>query len=195
MASPDFDPYDMLGIAPSAAPDEIRAAYRRLAAACHPDTQPPEKKAWASEQMVRLTAARDLLLNPRQRVRYHREHTDNLQWKVEKNRWRNKEAQAAYGRSQPAPARPPPRRALWRAYMLIVAVLLGLGLYGLPALLDWSQSPAAKNFTPSPLALALQLVAAGLAVFEGFIGVALQALLLAGLLAFLFLGFTRWWKR
>jgi curved DNA-binding protein CbpA len=71
MGSPDSDPYATLGVVPSAIPDEIRAAYRRLAAACHPDLQPPEKKAWASEQMIQLNAARDLLLNTRRRVHYH----------------------------------------------------------------------------------------------------------------------------
>ena len=80
MGSSDLDPYATLGVVPSATPDEIRAAYRRLAAACHPDLQPPERKPWASERMIQLNAARDLLLNTRRRVQYHQAHADPLQW-------------------------------------------------------------------------------------------------------------------
>jgi hypothetical protein len=37
MAKPDFDPYAVLGVARSATPDEIKAAYRAQVAKYHPD--------------------------------------------------------------------------------------------------------------------------------------------------------------
>jgi hypothetical protein len=77
-----MDPYTLLDLPPTAAPDDIRAAYRRRAAEWHPDRQPPEKKAEAVERMVQLNAARDLLLDPRRRIQYHREHENALRWKM-----------------------------------------------------------------------------------------------------------------
>lgn len=67
---PALDPYRVLGLKPDATADEVRAAYRRLAAQIHPDTQPAERKDWAAEQMRTLNAARDLLLDDEQRTEY-----------------------------------------------------------------------------------------------------------------------------
>jgi hypothetical protein len=64
------NPYQVLGLKPGATADEIRAAYRRLAAQIHPDTQPAERKDWAAEQMRVLNAARDVLLDPERRAEY-----------------------------------------------------------------------------------------------------------------------------
>ncbi|MDW8327999.1 MAG: DnaJ domain-containing protein [Anaerolineales bacterium] len=64
------DPYRVLGLTPNATTDEIRAAYRRLAAQIHPDTQPADRKDWAAEQMRTLNAARDLLLDAERRAAY-----------------------------------------------------------------------------------------------------------------------------
>ncbi len=62
------NPYQVLGLKPDASADEVRAAYRRLAAQIHPDTQPAERKDWAAEQMRTLNAARDLLLDVERRA-------------------------------------------------------------------------------------------------------------------------------
>jgi hypothetical protein len=64
------DPFALLGLTPAATAEEIRAAYRRRAAQVHPDLQPREKKEWAAEQMRQLNAARDFLLDPRQRAAF-----------------------------------------------------------------------------------------------------------------------------
>jgi len=51
-------PFEVLGIPPWSDPEEIRAAYRRLVKACHPDrVQDPEKKNAAQEEMIRLNLA------------------------------------------------------------------------------------------------------------------------------------------
>lgn len=59
------DPYVTLGVKRGAGADEIRHAYRVLAARAHPDLQPPKRKAWAHAEMLRLNAARSALLTQR----------------------------------------------------------------------------------------------------------------------------------
>lgn len=46
----------LLGLSPAATPDDIRAAYRRLAAEMHPD------RGGSDARLAALTEARDLLL-------------------------------------------------------------------------------------------------------------------------------------
>jgi curved DNA-binding protein CbpA len=68
-----FDPYAVLGLPPTATPDEITHAYRRQVRAHHPDTRttrhtiPP-----ADEQLRRVLAAYALLRDPERRARYDR---------------------------------------------------------------------------------------------------------------------------
>jgi DnaJ like chaperone protein len=69
---PADDPHAVLGIAPDATLDEIRAAYRRLIRAHHPDLlaargMPLERLAAATARMARINAARDRLLRHRPR--------------------------------------------------------------------------------------------------------------------------------
>lgn len=64
------DPHAVLGIAPDASLDEIRAAYRRLIRAHHPDIlaargMPADGVALATARMARINAARDRLLGHR----------------------------------------------------------------------------------------------------------------------------------
>jgi len=64
------DPHAVLGIAPDASLDEIRAAYRRLVRAHHPDLlaargMPEERIAQATARVARINAARDRLLRGR----------------------------------------------------------------------------------------------------------------------------------
>jgi len=59
--------YDILGIAPDATPDEIRAAYRRLAKQYHPDVNSDPD---ASERFIAIQQAYEVLIDPEARARY-----------------------------------------------------------------------------------------------------------------------------
>lgn len=58
--------YDRLGVAATASPEELRAAYRRRARAVHPDRQ----GAAATEEMAELNAAWRVLSDPVARRAY-----------------------------------------------------------------------------------------------------------------------------
>jgi len=59
--------YDILGLSPNAAPDEIRAAYRRLAKEYHPDiNHDPD----AGERFIAIQQAYETLIDPDARARY-----------------------------------------------------------------------------------------------------------------------------
>jgi hypothetical protein len=54
------DPFALLGVSPDASPDELAAAYRRLAKEWHPDLQATSEAAWKMVQVNRAyEAARD----------------------------------------------------------------------------------------------------------------------------------------
>jgi DnaJ like chaperone protein len=66
------DPHAVLGVAPDASLAEIRAAYRRLIRAHHPDLLaarglPQDRVALATARVARINAARDRLLRARTR--------------------------------------------------------------------------------------------------------------------------------
>lgn len=153
-----LDPYDLLGLSPTASPDDIRTAYRRRAAEWHPDRHPVAHKAEAEERMVQINAARDLLLDTRRRIQYHREHENALRWKMERARWQA-QPNATHGSS--AAPDPTPRRRSWafiyetqrrqqrqRFYRQLLVGLLALALAfvaGLLILLGLAgDSPAAQ---------------------------------------------------
>lgn len=61
-------PYEVLGVAATASPDEIRAAYRKLAKKLHPDLNPGDKSA--EEKFKEVAAAHDLLGDAEKRRRF-----------------------------------------------------------------------------------------------------------------------------
>lgn len=62
------DPYEVLGIKPTATQDEIKKAYRKLAKKLHPDLHPDDARKKAEFQAV--SAANDLLKDPDKRKRF-----------------------------------------------------------------------------------------------------------------------------
>lgn len=65
--------YTVLGVTQASPPEEIRKAYIRKAAECHPDkvaTLDPEIQALARQKMSRINEAWDVLGNPSQRSQY-----------------------------------------------------------------------------------------------------------------------------
>lgn len=73
---PEFiDAYALLGVAPGARQDDIRAAYRRLAARHHPDLAPPEQRPAATARMQQINIAYGLVGTAALRARYDRLRT------------------------------------------------------------------------------------------------------------------------
>src|SRR5437868_1682757 len=62
--------YDELGVPRDANVGSIKHAFNELAKLHHPDKNPPEKQAWAHEQMSRYNFIKETLLNPMTRREY-----------------------------------------------------------------------------------------------------------------------------
>lgn len=62
------NPYEILGLSPSATTEEIQSAYRKLAKKLHPDLNPGNKAA--EEEFKQVAGAHDLLKDPEKRRRY-----------------------------------------------------------------------------------------------------------------------------
>src|SRR5262252_1917749 len=103
--------YDELGVARDANGVEIKHAFKEVAKVYHPDKKPPDKQAWAHEQMSRYNFIVETLLNPDTRREY-----DDLVKKYEE--------------APPAPARPRRRpheqNAIEREYAQVSVEILNL---------------------------------------------------------------------
>ena len=73
---PERDLYDIIGIPRTATADEIKKAYRRLAKKYHPDVNPGNKAA--EEKFKEITAAFDVLSDPKRRKLYDEFGADAL---------------------------------------------------------------------------------------------------------------------
>lgn len=68
--TPERDAYRLLGVPPSASPDEIQAACRRLARTFHPDRNASLR---ATREMQVVNDVRRVMTDPDERARYDRE--------------------------------------------------------------------------------------------------------------------------
>jgi hypothetical protein len=66
----ETDHYAVLGVDDDASSDQIRAAYRRAARACHPDLHPGD--ATAAARFVVVRQAYEILVDPERRAAYRR---------------------------------------------------------------------------------------------------------------------------
>jgi len=75
----------ILGIPPSATPEQIERAYKRLVTISHPDVYSgdPSAEAWANERMKQIHEAYDTLKDPAKRADYERSHRA---WRDEQQR-------------------------------------------------------------------------------------------------------------
>jgi curved DNA-binding protein len=73
---PQRDLYDVLGVPRTASADEVKTAYRTLAKKYHPDRNPGDKAA--EEKFKEVTAAADVLTDPKRRALYDEFGADSL---------------------------------------------------------------------------------------------------------------------
>jgi curved DNA-binding protein CbpA len=62
--------YDELGVPRDADAGSIKHAFKEVAKVYHPDKNPPDRQAWAHEQMSRFNFIMETLLNPATRREY-----------------------------------------------------------------------------------------------------------------------------
>lgn len=64
--------YEALGISVAATGQEIKAAYRKLARACHPDVVAVDRKDESADKFMRINLAYSTLSDPNKRADYDR---------------------------------------------------------------------------------------------------------------------------
>ena len=117
------DPYSVLGVKRSAAQDEIKAAWRSLAKAVHPDQNHDDPNA--TVRFTEAGRAYDLLRDPDKRSRYDRQQREAEMRRMEQMRRQQAERKA---KTEP----PPPRKADEGAEDMI-ARIFGVDSRGQPA--------------------------------------------------------------
>lgn len=70
--APPLTFYDLLGISADGSPDDVRAAYRRLALKYHPDVSPPGAAAENTRRFIEVQEAYETLSDPSRRASYDR---------------------------------------------------------------------------------------------------------------------------
>lgn len=66
------DAYAVLGVAPDATQEQLKAAHRELVRRHHPDRAPPAERDAATERMREVNVAYGLVRDPDSRARYDR---------------------------------------------------------------------------------------------------------------------------
>jgi curved DNA-binding protein CbpA len=126
---PGNDYYEVFGIRPTASPEEIARAHKRLAKEFHPDLHPD--KPWAKERFQEINLAYEILKDPVRKGEY-----DRLRWA---EIGKDKAARAATGPTR-MPFRRPTRggghvdpethqRERMMGQFLLVLELITIGLF------------------------------------------------------------------
>ena len=64
------DFFALLGLEPGAEKKDVNSAYRKLSLKVHPDRYKGDNPEWATEQFLRLTRAKEVLLDDKARAAY-----------------------------------------------------------------------------------------------------------------------------
>jgi len=119
------DPYKILGLPPSARPEEIRHKYKQLARRHHPDVNPnPE----AEERFKALTMAFSVLTDPRRRALYDEFGEESLRLGFNPDEARRKRARDDAARPGPAPRGPAARQDRGSTADLVQPLEIELGM-------------------------------------------------------------------
>lgn len=106
---PLYDPYEILGLRPSASADEIKKAYRDLARERHPDTDPGNP--WAEDEFKELSRAYAILSDPKTRNKYDRGEIDGkgaVKTKVSRQKSDGPSRRQSQSRAKPSPGKKRP---------------------------------------------------------------------------------------
>jgi curved DNA-binding protein CbpA len=95
--------------------------YHLLAKRYHPDRVPPERQAWAREQMARINVAYETLSDPQKRAELDRLHGYRESANVGRVVWRGQRLRERTRRQQ---------SERWRAISIASLVALAIGLLG-----------------------------------------------------------------
>lgn len=99
------DPYDVLGVAPTATPAEITVAYRRLVRELHPDTDGHADGHADPRRLAEVLAAYRMLRDPQRRATHDHERSQH------ESRRGSRPVPVRVHRRSRQPANPPDLRA------------------------------------------------------------------------------------
>ena len=138
-----YDPYNdyyiLLGVVPTASPDEMQQAFRQRAKVVHPDRN-PDRIDWAKEQFQQLNTAYDILSSLEARMAYDRQRaayfaktgipTDDYWWlRAEPKREEPPPRETPPFESTTWTSRKPPPSVLYRKPVKAGAIGLLIGPY------------------------------------------------------------------
>ncbi len=110
--------YDILELSPSATPEDIRSAFRRLSKQYHPDVN--EDAAWSELQFKELNHAYQILSDPALRREY--DQSVPVPENKKKYKQRSSEQRSNNTRRRRASHAPPQRQSPYRGFFLLLGI-------------------------------------------------------------------------